>query len=61
MLPRPSTGDGVRHVEKPAPQALLCETRNHLQHPALEYPDAVIGAVDHVEEALLRIRRQGAA
>src|SRR6185436_1004049 len=51
-------GNGVGDVERSAPQALLAEARDDLHRPAFENPHVVVGAVDHIEEALLRIRRE---
>src|SRR5262245_33823531 len=45
-------GNRVRDVERASPQALLAEPRDDAHRLALENPDVVVGAVDHVEKAL---------
>src|SRR5262245_54206604 len=53
--------DRMWHVERAAEQSLLPEASDHLQRLAIQDPDVMIRAVDHVEKPLLRIRRQDKA
>src|SRR5438105_9253950 len=50
--------DRMRHVERAAKQSLLAEAGDHLQRLAIEDPDVMVRAVDHVQKPLLRIGRQ---
>src|SRR5436190_16653656 len=47
--------DRMRHVERAAKQSLLPEAGDHLQRLAIQDPDVMVRAVDHVEKPLLRI------
>src|SRR5262245_41903724 len=54
-------GDGMWNVERAAEEPLLPEARDHSKRLAIQDPHVMVRAVDHVQEPLLRIGRQGKA
>src|SRR5262245_23425514 len=51
-------GQRMRHVQRPAEDPLLSEVIEDLERLTQQNPDVVVGAVDHIEEALVRRERE---
>src|SRR5258706_14113746 len=48
----------MRHVERSTEYPLLSDAIDDLERLAQKNPDVVVGAVDHIEEALIRRERE---
>src|SRR5215475_5765011 len=48
----------MRHVQRSAEDPLLSEVIEDLERLTQQNPDMVVGAVDHIEEALIRRERE---
>src|SRR5439155_4769116 len=47
-------GERMRHIQRSAEDPLLSEVIEDLERLAQQNPDMVVGAVDHIKEALIR-------
>src|SRR5712664_3246036 len=50
--------EGMRHVQRSAEYPLLSNAIDDLERLTQKNPDVVVGAVDHIEEALIRRERE---
>jgi hypothetical protein len=50
--------EGMRHVQRPTEDPLLPEAIDDLKRFTQQNPDVMVGAVDHIHEALIRRERE---